>query len=63
MAINRYMPLDEGKTVDREMVLKLNRIFGSEAWKPIYEERKKHVNNQAERVEPQVPRRESRRAQ
>jgi len=41
MAINRYMPLVEGKNVDPEMELKLNKIFGSEAWKPIYGERKK----------------------
>ena len=41
MAINRYMPLVEGKNVDHEMELKLNKIFGSDAWKPIYGERKK----------------------
>lgn len=41
MAINRYMPLVEGKIVDAEMEIKLNKIFGSEAWKPIYGERKK----------------------
>ncbi|PIQ89759.1 MAG: hypothetical protein COV72_01550 [Candidatus Omnitrophica bacterium CG11_big_fil_rev_8_21_14_0_20_42_13] len=41
MAINRYMPLEDGKNVDAETELKLNKIFGSEAWKPIYGERKK----------------------
>ena len=35
------MPLVEGKNVDHETELKLNKIFGSNAWKPIYGERKK----------------------
>ena len=41
MAINRYMPLVEGKDIDSEMRGKLNKIFGTEAWVPIYHERKK----------------------
>ena len=39
MAINRYMPLVDGKNVDAGMENKLNKIFGSKAWKPIYGER------------------------
>lgn len=41
MAINRYMPLVEGKSINLDMELKLNKIFGSNAWKPIFGERKK----------------------
>jgi three-Cys-motif partner protein len=41
MAINRYMPLVEGKVIDNEMREKLNKIFGTESWEPIYHERKK----------------------
>ncbi|MDP3297305.1 MAG: three-Cys-motif partner protein TcmP [Thermodesulfovibrionia bacterium] len=41
MAINRYMPLVEGKAIDSEMRDKLNKIFGTEDWGPIYYERKK----------------------
>lgn len=41
MAINRYMPLEDGKDIDDEMREKLNMIFGSESWEPIYHERKK----------------------
>jgi len=41
MAINRYMPLEDGKDIDGEMRGKLNKIFGTESWEPIYHERKK----------------------
>ena len=41
MAINRYMLLVEGKAIDSEMKDKLNKIFGTEDWEPIYYERKK----------------------
>jgi three-Cys-motif partner protein len=41
MAINRYMPLEDGKDIDDEMREKLNKIFGTESWEPIYHERKK----------------------
>lgn len=41
MAINRYMPLEDGKDIDSEMREKLNKIFGTEGWEPIYRERKK----------------------
>jgi three-Cys-motif partner protein len=41
MAINRYMPLVEGEAIDSEMREKLNKIFGTENWEPIYYERKK----------------------
>ncbi len=41
MAINRYMPLEDGKDIDGEMRKKLNMIFGTESWQPIYNERKK----------------------
>lgn len=41
MAINRYMPLEDGKDIDGEMREKLNKIFGTKAWEPIYYERKK----------------------
>jgi len=41
MAINRYMPLEDGKDIDAEMREKLNKIFGTESWEPIYNERKK----------------------
>lgn len=41
MAINRYMPLEDGKNIDGEMKKKLNMIFGTESWEPIYYERKK----------------------
>jgi len=41
MAINRYMPLEDGKDIDSEMREKLNKIFGVEVWEPIYRERKK----------------------
>ena len=47
MAINRYMPLVDGKNVDAEMELKLNKIFDSEAWKLIYGERKKRTISSA----------------
>ena len=41
MAINRYMPLLEGKTIDADTREKLIKIFGSEGWEPIYQERRK----------------------
>jgi len=41
MAINRYMPLLKGKTIDDVMREKLIKIFGSEEWEPIYQERRK----------------------
>ena len=43
MAINRYMPLVEGKAIDSETMNKLNKIFGAEDWGPIYYERKKET--------------------
>ncbi|MCK4905531.1 three-Cys-motif partner protein TcmP [bacterium] len=43
MAINRYMPLWKGKTIDTEMRKKLIKIFGSEEWDSIYQERRKRT--------------------
>lgn len=43
MAINRYMPLENGKDIDSEMKERLNKIFGTGEWEPIYRERKKRT--------------------
>ena len=41
MAINRYMPLYNGKEINKETIEKLNKIFGSQEWQLIYQKRKK----------------------
>lgn len=43
MAIRRYMPLTAGKTINKNIQIKLTKIFGNNDWKPIYSERKNGV--------------------
>ena len=43
MAINRYMPRWEGKTIDDKTKEKLTKIFGSNSWEPICQERRKNT--------------------